>query len=80
MRGSECPFCGSGETVKSGEGRRLCKSCRRSFRASISTVMSSMKLPREKFRAMTNLMLNDVKLDAIIDSVGISSGRLTSGG
>ena len=32
-----------------------------------------MKLPREKSRAMANLMLNDVKLDAIIDSVGIST-------
>ena len=73
MRGSECPFCGSGDTVKRGEGRRLCKSCRRSFGPSTSTVMSSMKLPRGKFRAMANLMLNDVKLEAIIDSVGISS-------
>ncbi len=73
MRGSECPFCGSGETVKRGEGRRLCKSCRRSFRASTSTVMSSMKLDRERFRKMANLMLNDVKLKAIIDSVGIST-------
>ena len=73
MRGSECPFCGSGGTVKRGEGRRLCKSCRRSFRASTSTVMSSMKLDRERFRKMANLMLNDVKLKAIIDSVGIST-------
>ena len=73
MHGSECPFCGSGDTVKRGEGRRLCKSCRRSFRPSTSTVMSSMKLDRERFRKMANLMLNDVKLEAIIDSVGISS-------
>ena len=73
MHGSECPFCGSGDTVKRGEGRRLCKSCRRSFRPSSSTVMSSMKLDRERFRKMANLMLNDVKLEAIIDSVGISS-------
>lgn len=73
MRGSECPFCGSDETVKRGEGRRLRKSCRRSFRPSTSTVMSSMKLTREQFRAMANLMLNDVKLEAIMDSVGISS-------
>ena len=43
----------------------------RSFRA--STVMSSMKLPRGKFRAMANLMLNDVKLKVIIDSFGIST-------
>ena len=80
MRGSECPFCGSGETVKRGEGRRLCKSCRRSFRASTSTVMSSMKLPREKFRAMANLMPDDVKLDAIIESSAYQRGRPTSGG
>lgn len=73
MLGSKCPFCGSFETVKRGEGRRLCKSCRRSFRPSTSTVMSSKKLPRPKFRAMANLMLNDVKLEAIIDSAGISS-------
>lgn len=32
-----------------------------------------MKLDRERFRKMANLMLNDVKLEAIIDSVGISS-------
>ena len=32
-----------------------------------------MKLTREQFRAMANLMLNDVKLEAIMDSVGISS-------
>ena len=35
--------------------------------------MSSMKLARERFRRMANLMLNDVKLRAIMDSVGISS-------
>ena len=73
MLGSKCPFCGSSETVKRGEGRRLCKSCRRSFRPSTLTVMSSKKLSKAKFRAMANLMLNDVKLEAIIDSVGISS-------
>ena len=67
------PVLRFGGTVKRGEGRRLCKSCGRSFRPSTSTVMSSTKLPREKFRAMANLMLNDVKLEAIIDSVGIST-------
>ncbi len=35
--------------------------------------MSSMKLDRERFRKMANLLPNDVKLKAIIDSVGISS-------
>ena len=73
MRGSECPHCGSGWATKKGEGRRLCRSCGRSFRASIGTVMSSAKLPRAKFRAMANLMFNDVKLEAICDVVGIST-------
>ena len=73
MRGSECPFCGSVDTVKRGEGRRLCKSCRRPFRPSTSTVTSSTKLPRGKFRAMANLTPNDAKPEAIVDSVGISS-------
>ena len=75
---SRCPRCGHAHVVSKGRdrdgGRRwLCRGCGRTFVASTSTVMSSMKLPREKFRAMANLMLNDVKLEAIIDSVGISS-------
>jgi len=73
MLGKKCPYCGSERTKANGSGRRLCKSCGRSFRASTSTVMSSMKLDREWFRKMANLMLNDVKLEAIIDSVGIST-------
>ena len=73
MLGKKCPYCGSERTKANGSGRRLCKSCGRSFRASTSTVMSSMKLDRERFRKMANLMLNDVKLEAIIDSVGIST-------
>ena len=73
MLGKKCPYCGSERTKANGSGRRLCRSCGRSFRASTSTVMSSMKLTREKFASMANLMLNDVKLEAIIDSVGISS-------
>ena len=68
-----CPRCGSERTKSNGSGRFLCRGCGRTFVASTSTVMSSMKLPREKFRAMANLMLNDVKLKAIIDSVGVST-------
>ena len=73
MLGNRCPCCGSEHTKANGSGRRLCKSCGRSFRVSTGTVMSSAKLSRAKFRAMLNLMLNDVKLDAICDAVGISS-------
>ena len=68
-----CPRCGSGDVKANGSGRFLCRGCGRTFSASTSTVMSSMKLDRERFRAMANLMLNDVKLRAICDSVGISS-------
>ena len=73
MEGKACPFCGSERTKANGSGRRLCRSCGRTFGRSTATVMSSMKLSRERFRAMANLMLNDVKLEAIMDSVGMSS-------
>ena len=68
-----CPRCGSGNVKANGSGRFLCRGCGRTFSSSTSTVMSSMKLARERFRRMANLMLNDVKLRAIMDSVGISS-------
>ena len=68
-----CPRCGSGDVKANGSGRFLCRGCGRTFVGSTATVMSSMKLTRERFRRMANLMLNDVKLKAIIDSVGISS-------
>lgn len=68
-----CPRCGSERTKSNGSGRFLCRGCGRTFSASTSTVMSSMKLTREQFRRMANLMLNDVKLTAIMDSAGISS-------
>ena len=68
-----CPRCGSGSVKANGSGRFLCRGCGRTFSSSTSTVMSSMKLARERFRRMANLMLNDVKLRAIMDSVGISS-------
>ena len=68
-----CPRCGSERTKSNGTGRFLCRGCGRTFVASTSTVMSSMKLDPERFRKMANLMLNDVKLKAIIDSVGIST-------
>ena len=68
-----CPRCGSERTKSNGSGRFLCRGCGRTFVASTSTVMSSMKLGRERFRKMANLMLNDVKLKAIIDSVGVST-------
>ena len=73
MEGKACPFCGSERTKANGSGRRVCKGCLRTFGRSTATVMSSTKLPKAKFRAMVNLMLNDVKLEAIADSVGISS-------
>ena len=68
-----CPRCGSGSVKANGSGRFLCRGCGRTFSSSTSTVMSSMKLARERFRRMANLMLNDVKLRAIMASVGISS-------
>lgn len=71
-KGKACPRCGSESVV--GNGRRsLCRSCGRSFSDTAGTVMFSKKLTERKFRAMLNLMINDVKLKAIIDSVGISS-------
>ena len=73
MEGKACPSCGSERTKANGSGRRICKDCLRTFGRSTATVMSSTKLPKAKFRAMVNLMLNDVKLEAIADSVGISS-------
>lgn len=73
-----CPYCGLGPTVRfghqrNGRGRFLCKCCGATFSATTQTVMHSRKLEEGEFRAMVNLMVNDTKLKAICDSVGISS-------
>lgn len=70
---SICPFCGSDRVIGNGVGRWLCQNCNRSFSRTTGTVASSRKLGEGDFTAMLNLMINDVKLKAIIDSVGISS-------
>ena len=70
---AKCPFCGSGDTIKRGCGRRKCKSCGRTYGASSGTVMSSAKLSAEKLSLMVNMMVNDCKLKAICDAVGIST-------
>lgn len=59
--------------IGNGFGRFVCKGCGRSFSRTTGTVVFSKKLPEGAFRAMLNLMINDVKLKAIADSVGISS-------
>lgn len=69
----KCPFCGSEDTVKRGCGRRKCKGCGRTYGASSGTVMSSAKLGPGKLALMVNMMVNDCKLKAICDAVGIST-------
>ena len=73
-----CPWCGSLSTVshgkaKSGRGRRLCRDCGRTFSETTGTVFLSRRMPEDKLRMMINLMLNDTKLKAITDCVGLSS-------
>ena len=65
-----CPRCGGKHVIAYGKPRMLCKDCERTFSGTTGTVMCSTKLRPEKFRAMVNLMLNDVELKAICDSVG----------
>ena len=76
--GFACPHCGSFCTVrhgraKSGRGRRLCRDCSKTFSETTGTVFLSRKMPEGKLRMMINLMLNDTKLKAIADCVGLSS-------
>lgn len=72
-----CPRCGSFDVIsygrtKRGRPRRKCNACGRTFSLTTGTVMFSRKLKIKKLRAMINLMLNDTKLKAIADSVGIA--------
>lgn len=73
-----CPHCGSLSTIshgKAGSGWRriLCKGCGATFSDTTGTVFFSRKIGDEKLRRMINLMVNDTKLEAIADSVGLSS-------
>ena len=70
---ADCPFCGSVKTIKRGGGRRKCKECGRTYGPSSGTVMSSAKLSPAKLTLMINMMVNDCKLKAICDAVGIST-------
>ena len=70
---ADCPFCGSVKTIKRGGGRRKCKECGRTYGPSSGTVMSSTKLSPAKLTLMINMMVNDCKLKAICDAVGISA-------
>ncbi len=75
---NSCPWCGAPSTVAhgkshNGRSRRLCKACGKTFSDTTGTVFFSRKLPADKLRKMANLMINDTKLKAISDSVGISS-------
>ncbi len=72
-----CPRCGSADVVSYGRAKKkrarmLCKACGRTFSRTTGTVMFSRKLRAEKLAAMVNLMVNDTKLKAIEDSVGIT--------
>ena len=76
--GIACPWCGSLSTVshgkaKSGRGRRLCRDCGKTFSETTGTVFLSRRMPEDKLRMVRNLMLNDTKLKAITDCVGLSS-------
>jgi len=73
-----CPRCGSLSTIsygkaKSGWRRLLCKSCGKTFSDTTGTVFFSRKIGDSEIRRMVNLMINDTKLEAIADSVGLSS-------
>ena len=46
MRGSECQFCGSGDTVKRGEGRRLSIAIVPPWRAFFMTATAYVVLAR----------------------------------
>ena len=70
---ANCPFCGSGDTIKRGGGRRKCKACGRTYGASGGTAMSSAKLSSGKLALMADMTLNDRKPKAICDAVGISA-------
>ena len=73
-----CPWCLSPSVIahgkaKSGWRRMRCKSCGKTFSDTTETIFQSRKMDDEKIRRMVNLMINDTKLKAIVDSVGIFS-------
>lgn len=74
-----CPRCGSTSVIsfgKAGNGssRFYCKSRGRTFTRPTRTVMAHRRLPPEKLRLLINLMVNDTKLKAISDAVGVAQG------
>lgn len=73
-----CPWCLSPSVIahgkaKSGWRRMRCKSCGKTFSDTTETIFQSRKMDDEKIRRMVNLMINDTKLKAIVDSVGMST-------
>lgn len=72
-----CPFCGSADSIgyglRDGAQRRLCKDCGRVFLASTGTVFSSSKLDPGRLRKLIAMIIDDTKLQTIMDVLSISS-------
>ena len=72
-----CPFCGSVDTIlygsRGGRQRNLCKDCHRVFTEESGTIFSSSKLDPAKLGKLIAMVIDDTKLQTIMDVLSISS-------
>ena len=72
-----CPFCGVSNYKKNGKRngkqRYKCLSCEKIFLETTKTIFSSTKLDRETLRKLIILIIDDTKIETIMDVLSISS-------
>lgn len=72
-----CPFCGGSVFKKNGKRngkqRYKCLSCGKVFLETTKTIFSSAKLDKETLRKLIIMVIDDAKIEAIMDVLSISS-------
>ena len=72
-----CPFCNSPIFKKNGKRnskqRYKCLSCRKIFLETTKTIFSSIKLDKDTLRKLIVMIIDDTKIETIMDVLSISS-------
>ena len=72
-----CPFCNSSIFKKNGKRnskqRYKCLSCRKIFLETTKTIFSSTKLDKDTLRKLIIMIIDDTKIETIMDVLSISS-------
>lgn len=72
-----CPFCGSSiykkNGLRNGKQRYRCYSCGKIFLKTTKTIFSSAKLNGETLRQLIIMIVDDTKIETIMDVLSVSS-------